>query len=88
MPSTDVFGKTDTDEQHQPSLQKSAKMKFLNLLPVSSMPITLAFLSNVKYAPRKLLSTDKHKLSKCLEDHTFACGSKIILIMDNNGNEP
>ena len=29
------------------------------------------------YAPRKLAPTDKVRLSKCLEDHTFTCGSNL-----------
>ena len=29
------------------------------------------------YAPRKLSPTDRRKLSKCLEGHTFACGSSL-----------
>ena len=29
------------------------------------------------YAPRKLSSTDKRKLSKCLEEHAFTCGSDL-----------
>ena len=39
------------------------------------------------YAPHKLSSADKHKLSKCLEDHTFTCGSNLsdLNLMDTLG---
>ena len=29
------------------------------------------------YAPHKLSPIDRRKLSKCLEDHTFTCGSSL-----------
>jgi len=50
LPFTDVYGKIDTDEQHRPSLQKSAKKNPYLLLPAFNMPIKLAFSSNVKRA--------------------------------------
>ena len=63
-------------------LYKNApKRNLYHLLPVSNTGLLVQCeeceMWHLVYASRKLSSTDKRKLNKCLEEHTFTCGSNL-----------
>ena len=81
---TEVFGKS-TDEKHRPSLQKSTRRKSLPFVASVQHANNTGLLVQCEecemwrlvYAPCKLSSADKCKLSECLQEHTFTCGANL-----------
>ena len=81
---TEIFGKS-TDEKHRPSLQKSTRRKSLPFIASVQHANNTGLLVQCEecemwrlvYAPRKLSSADKCKLSECLQEHTFTCGANL-----------